>query len=235
MKKVAIVIVLYNTSNLITKQIECLRKFCEDDFDIIVIDNSNAPDKIEAIAYWCSLTGVRLIKVQATETDGSQSNAFACNTAYALLKDQYSYFYFTDHDTFAIKKFSVVGTLEGKVIAGLEQTKSKSYFQQTSLMFNNDLIDHSLIDFSINREYGLDTGGNLYKVIEKYGRDACVFFDEKYYQNPFFRHPPYDFYVTINKDTFMHFINGSGWNPQAGQEERINSLMNILDSRVNGE
>jgi hypothetical protein len=31
----------------------------------------------------------------------------------------------------------------------------------------------------------------------------------------------------------MHFINGSGWNKVGHQEERINSLLNILDKQWN--
>jgi hypothetical protein len=60
-----------------------------------------------------------------------------------------------------------------------------------------------------------------------------VFFNEKYYQNPYFRKGFYNFYSTINDDMFMHFINASEWNPVSGQEERINTLLFILNERIN--
>jgi glycosyltransferase involved in cell wall biosynthesis len=232
---VAIVIVTYNTSNLLAKQVECLKRFCKDEYEIIVVDNSNDPKKIEDIEYLCTQSGVQRIKVKSTEARGSKSNAFACNTAYALLRDKYPFFYYTDHDTFAIRDFSVVKILEGRAIAGIGQQKSRMYFQQTSLMWDNKTVDNNLMDFSTNQEFGLDTGGNLYRVIEQVTRDGCIFFNEKYYQNPYFNQTPYNFYSTINDDMFMHFINGSGWNPISNNEERINTLLAILEERINGK
>jgi hypothetical protein len=61
-----------------------------------------------------------------------------------------------------------------------------------------------------------------------------VFFNEKYYQNPYFREGVYNFYSTFNDDMFMHFINGSGWNPTPNDEDRINALLNVLNERING-
>jgi hypothetical protein len=117
-------------------------------------------------------------------------------------------------------------------MAGLGQEKKKTYFWAGCVMWDNRAIEHSLIDFSTNQEFGLDTGGNLYKVIEQYGKDSCIFFDEQYYENPYFKKTFYNFYSTINKDMFMHFINSSGWNKISDNEERINSLLNILEQRT---
>jgi hypothetical protein len=230
--KTAIVTVVCNTSALISKQVECIRKYCKDEYDIIVVDNSNNKDAIEAIRYYCTQLNVEYLKTFSAESSGSRSNAFACNLAYQKLRERYDYFLFLDHDTFPIRDFSIVKELDGHVMSGLGQTKSKTYFQQTSLMWNNTTIDQSLIDFSCNNELGLDTGGNLYKLVELYGADAFVFFNEKYYQNPYFREGFYNFYATVNNDMFMHFINGSGWNPTPKNEERINSLINVLNERI---
>lgn len=231
--KVGIVIIVYNTSKLISKQVECIRKFCKDDFTIVVFDNSSLLVAADANQYYCTQLGVEYVKIYSAESSGSKSNAFACNLAYLKTKELFDYFLFLDHDTFPVKDFSVIGTLNGKLMAGLGQTKSKVYFQQTSLMWDNRAIDHSLIDFSVSNELGLDTGGMLYKVIEKYGNESLIFFNEKYYQNPYFREGFYNFYATVNDDMFMHFINGSGWNPVPNNEERLNSLLNVLDERIN--
>jgi hypothetical protein len=94
-------------------------------------------------------------------------------------------------------------------------------------MFKKD----DAIDFSCNSEFGLDTGGNLYKMIDKHGLDKCIFFDEAYHENDQFNGDSrYSFYTTINKGMFMHFLNSSNWNPIDRHEERINSLLNILES-----
>lgn len=231
--KTGIVIVVYNTAKFISKQAECIKRYCKDeDGTIEVFDNSNRNDIAESIAYFCTQNGLKYTKVYSAESSGSKSNAFACNLAYLRLREEYDFFLFLDHDTFPIREFSVRETLNGKAMAGLGQTKSRVYFQQTSLMWNNRVIDHNLIDFSVSNELGLDTGGMLYRVIEQYGNDAMIFFNEKYYQNPYFREGMYNFYATVNDDMFMHFINGSGWNPVPNNEERLNSLLNILNERI---
>lgn len=230
--KTAIVIVTYNVPDLIIRQIDLLRKYCKDDFDIIVVDNSTRPEAIDSIAYHCQVRGVRVIKTQASSRNSSGSHVFACNLSYSILKDEYDYFFYLDHDNFPVKEFSVESILKGKTMAGLGQTKSKTYFWAGCVMWNNYLVDHSLIDFSTSHEHGLDTGGMLYQVIEKYGIDQCVFFDEIYHENPSFRKPPYNFYAMINGGMFMHFINSSGWNPTEGNTERVNSLLNILEERT---
>lgn len=233
-EKVAIVIIAYNNSDFIIKQAQCIRRFCKDDFDIIVIDNSSRNELAEAIRYHALNLKCIYIKTQASSRNGTESHAFACNFAYFKYKDQYRYFFFTDHDSFPIKKFSVKGILENKVMAGLGQSKpsGKTYFWAGCVMFDNSKVDSSLIDFSPSHELGLDTGGNLYKVIERYGEKKCVFFNEAYHQNPDFNKSFYNFYSSINNEMFMHFINGSNWANAISNEERINSLMNILEERI---
>jgi len=226
--KIAIVIITYNVPDLIIKQIELISKYCKDNFEIIIVDNSTDDIAIKSIAYHCKERGVRVLKTQASSQRGSDSHAFACNVAYAMLYGGYDYFFFLDHDNFPIRNFSVEAILQGKIMAGLPQAKSKTYFWAGCVMWNDKDIDRSLIDFSVNHELGLDTGGMLYRVVEQYGDSQCVFFDEKYYENPHFRTTMYNFYATINDDMFMHFINSSGWNPIDGNTERINSLINIL-------
>lgn len=233
MGKIGIVIITYNVPSLIKKQIDLIRKYCKDEYDIVVVDNSNDAKAIEDIEYYTRSAGVERVKVQSASGAGSESNIFACNTAYYLLKDRYDYFFYLDHDTFPLKEFSVLEELGDKIMRGVPQEKSKRYYQQTSLMWDNIEIDRSLIDFSASHELGLDSGGLLYKVIEKYG-DRCGVFTEGYYENPYFKHPPYNFYACINNDMFMHFINSSGWNPVEGNSERLNSLINVLNERTNG-
>jgi glycosyltransferase involved in cell wall biosynthesis len=229
---VAIVIVVYNLSSLLAKQIGCIRKFCKDEFDIIVIDNSASPPEIEAIKFITTDMGIRLIKTYSADANGSEGHVFACNFSYRKLKEEYEFFFYLDHDNFPIRDFSVCEILHGRGIAGLSQKKEKTYFWPGCVMWDNRTIDHDIIDFSCDHEIGLDTGGNLYKIVDKYGIDSCVFFNEKYYQNPYFRTGFYNFYSTINDDMFMHFINSSGWNPVENNEERINSLINVLTERI---
>ena len=207
-----IIIITYNNADLINRQVQCIKKFCKDQFDIVIIDNSDKKDVIDAIQYYNSTLKCLYYKTQSAEKDSSKSHCFAANFAYNKYKDLYKYFAFLDHDLFPVMDFSVEKILD--------------------LLFNNSKIEQPLIDFSTNQEFELDTGGNLYKVIEKYNTEEFIFFNEQYSQNPYFNKSHYNFYSMINNEMFMHFINGSNWNNSEHQVERINSLLNILEEKV---
>ena len=211
---------------------ECIGKFCKDEYDIIIVDNSDKPEVIEAIKYYVSNLKCLYYKTRATSSNASDSHTFACNFAYMTLKNNYGYFAFLDHDIFPIREFSIKEILTDKIIAGIGQEKSKKYIWAGCVLFDNNKIDHDLIDFSTNHELQLDTGGQLYKVIEKYGEGACMFFNETYHQNEGFNKTFYNWYATINNDMFMHFVNASNWNPTERHQERINSLLNILEEKI---
>lgn len=225
-----IVIITYNIpTDVFVLQLSCIKRFCKDWFEIIIVDNSSDKEKTQAIEYHSLKRRLKYIRTQ-TESVGSDSHAFAANFAYNELRTNYDYFLFLDHDCIPVKEFSVEEILEDKVMAGLGQQKTKLYFWPGCVMWDNNTILRSLIDFSTNSKHGLDTGGELYKVIEEYGKERCVFFDEVYHENPAFRSPPYNFYAMLNKGVFLHFINGSGWN--GNSEERINSLINITNGLI---
>lgn len=224
-----IVIVTYNQPALLIPQLECIRRFCTDEFEVIIVDNSNDKEAAAAIKYHSE--GCRYIKVNAASHGGSGSHAFAANMAWLKLKDEFQYLAFIDHDNYPIKPFSVVEMLNGKAIAGLGQGSKKTYFWAGFVMFDRTQVEQA--DFSCNSQYGLDTGGNLFKTIEKVGIENCVFFGEEYHENNQFQceNPKYNCY-TIIAETFMHFVGGSNWEGLNRNEERINTLLNILKERV---
>lgn len=227
--KAAIVIITYNQEKLITKQIECIRKFCNDDFEIVVIDNSTNPETIEAIKYYCGQLGVELIKTSASSKNGSDSHSFAANLSYVILKGKYDFFFYLDHDCFPVKEFSVKEILNDQTFAGIGQQKSELYLWPGCLMFDSRKVNDGDIDFSPCHKRGLDTGGNLYRAIKEHG---AVLFNEAYEQNAHFPHPPYNFYSMINDGMFMHFINASNWNGTENNESRVNSLLGILREKA---
>lgn len=230
--KIAIVVVLFNNPDLIQKQVECIRRFCKDEHDIILVDNSRRKEAIDAILYYNHSLKCQYYKTES-EIDSSYSHAFACNFSFHKLKYNYDYFLFLDHDNFPVKEFSVKEILQDKIIAGLGQVRlDKHYFWAGCVMFNHTKIEENLIDLSPNREFELDTGGNLYKVVDKYGKEACGFFNEVHVQNPYFDKSYYNFYSMINDGVFMHFFNSSNWANALDDTERINSLLNILNEKM---
>lgn len=233
--KTGIIIVTYNIpSSVLLLQIECIRKYCQDEeYEINIIDNSNIPEIADAIHFHCYNQQIKHYKTYSDSAWGSSSHAFAANFSYHILGDRYNRLIYFDHDLFPIKPFTADGVLEGHILAGIGQQKSKTYLWPGCL-FIDDTHTRNMVDFSVDHELGLDTGGNLYKIIERYGKDNVKFFDEKYCENPYFTIPPYNYYALINDGMFLHFVNASNWNNVNGNEERLSSLINIVRNKIDG-
>lgn len=226
-KKLAIIIITYNAHNLFLKQIERINKHCKDDFTIIVIDNSTETESIVAIRYFCETLKLEHRKTEAKSENSSSSHAFAANYAHNRYGKEYDYFLYLDHDAFPVKDFSVVDILGNREFAGIGQAKPKAtYLWPGCLMFKRTQATDERLDFSPNHDLQLDTGGNLYSLIDK---ENTVFFNEIHVQNPEFNKGMYNFYASINDGMFIHFINASNWNMDYNNTERMNSLLNLLD------
>lgn len=218
-----IAIVTFNNPTLLVNQLQAIRKMSDD--PIVIIDNSNIEAAAEAIEYHSG--GCEYLRLK-TNLGASESHAFACNMAHFKLHDRYRYIMLLDHDIFPVKPFSVQGLLNGKAMAGLLQDKSKKYFWPGCFVWDNEKVEHP--DFSVNHAHKLDTGGNLHLAIEMVGIENCVCFSEHYENNPYFQEPPYNFYSVIN-DQFIHFINSSNWRGVDNNEERVNSLLNVVKEK----
>lgn len=231
--KLCIIIITYNQSNLLRLQVECIRKFCKDKHDIIVVDNSTDKEAIENIFYHANDLGCQYLKTNASSKNGSGSHAFAANIAFEKFGRNYQYVAYLDHDLFPVKPFSAIEILDSKVMAGIGQLKNgKTYFWPGCLMFQSFVGTINLIDFSPNSEFGLDTGGNLYKIYDSFPPTNFVHFNEAYFENHGFTKNKQNFYAMINDEMFLHMIAGSNWKNEADHEERINSLINILTEKI---
>jgi glycosyltransferase involved in cell wall biosynthesis len=219
----AIIIITYNIRHdIFTLQMNKIQQHCTDEFKIIVIDNSTEENQIKE---YCEEYGIEFHKTSAVTTNDSLSHSFAANTSYRLVKDRFDYLFYLDHDCIPVKDFSVKEILNGNIMAGIAQQKSKLYLWPGCLMIDNDKIDKSLVDFSPS--VGLDTGGELHRIIDAYGNSAIGFFDEAICQIPACDEPIYNYYTMICKGTFLHFINASGWNVVKDNEARLNLLFSI--------
>jgi glycosyltransferase involved in cell wall biosynthesis len=230
-----ICIITYNIPiEVINLQIACIRKFCKDEHRIIIVDNSSDRAAIDSITYHINQDQeISYLKTKATSHNGSDSHAFAANLSYTFIKNKYDNLLYLDHDCIPVKDFSVKEILGEKLFAGIGHGKQKTYFWPGCFMFNNKDIDRSLVNFSPSHDLGLDTGGHTYQLIERYGIEKALFFDEQYVQNEHFSHSFYNFYTLINNGMFLHFVNASNWNQAENHEERLNSLINLTKKIVN--
>lgn len=224
MPKVGIVIITYNQPDLLPRQLDCLQRFCKDEYKVLVVDNSTVLEARTAIKYHAR--NCSYIRSKASATNGSESHAFAANLSYIKYKDDFDYLFWLDHDCFPFAQFSVAEILNGKVVAGLLQAKEQTYFWPGCFMVDCKQVKD--VDFSV--ALGLDTGGMTYKILAEHGGDNCVFFSEVHEQNPYFNKSRYNFYSVINGG-FLHFIAASNWNEQDHHQERVNSLFNVLQNK----
>ena len=217
----AIIIIFYNNPSFLLAQHQHLKAFCTDRYELLVVDNSTDTEAIKAIKYHSDRLGLKYLKTNATSRNGSDSHAFAANLAYQKYQPLYDVLMFLDHDCFSVKSFSPSGILGQKnLMAGLGQQENKYYWPGCLIVHNSVPIDFTPRD-------GMDTGAGTSKAILSHP-DACIFFNETYEQNPYFNKSQYNFYALINNGMFFHFINGSNWNNSAENEERLNSLINVL-------
>lgn len=233
--RVGVIVITYNlSSEIFILQMQSIRKFCKDEnYEINIFDNSDNPDMAEGIRYHAEQLEVNYFKISSSSHNSSDSHSWAANHAYEKLSDVYDYLFFADHDLIPCQDFSIVNILSGgHVMAGLGQGAQKTYMWQGCVMINLTAIDKDIIDFRTNQEFRLDTGGNLYKVVDKYGKENCVFFNEVYHENPYFNSNKYTSYAMINNDMFMHCIAGSNWAKTDRHEERMNSLVNIIRQKT---
>lgn len=232
--QVGIIIVSYNIpSEVFLLQVAAIRKFCKDDFAVEVVDNSDDAELASHIKYHAEQLGVNYCKTFADSKNGSDSHTWAANFAYQQFKDVYDFLLFIDHDCIPVVPFSIIEILSGgHVMAGLGQGQKKKYMWAGMVMLANERIDKSLVDFSTNAEFGLDTGGNLYKIVDAYGESSCIFFNESYHQNPYFKNPKYGYYAMINNCMFLHFVGASNWVGLSDHKERIASLINIAKEKT---
>jgi glycosyltransferase involved in cell wall biosynthesis len=212
MKKIGIITIAFNGSKLIEYQIKTIKKYCSDDYEFIVVDNSTKNNEIERIKNICTENNIRLINTNINLTNSynnpSNNHGLTLNYVYNFLKNDFDYLLFIDHDLFPIKEFSVEQILGDNIIAGCKQTISNTDYLWPGFLILSKLDEQ----FDFTPIPPLDTGGRLHTFISN--NINKVFFIEH-------SHVPIDlklnndymheFYDELYDGTFIHFIKSSNW------------------------
>jgi len=147
----AVIIIAFNDSKLIEKQLKLIDKFCFDSPDIIIFDNSN----IERINVAFKNNHI-YYKFSGYYLNPSDSHSAAANAAYKMFSPFYDKLLFLDHDCFPVKNFSINAMLNGAHVSGLGQQKSKVYFWPGCVAFDVKKLNGFPVDFSTNHEQNPD-------------------------------------------------------------------------------
>lgn len=230
----AVIIVVYNQAIYLQKQIDLFRKYLVGEYDIIVADNSSDQLVSGIIANICEYNGVVYEKLDIGKHSPSVSHAKAIEYIQSQYYSSYSKIGFFDHDIFPVMQFTYEELLNSQPIAGVYQDRQNGaykYMWPGCLIYDTRLVDLKSLKYmpcTVNG-VGLDTGGELYYYLLTLDNPSYLI--EEHIKNPYWKKTPYDFYSFIGSK-FMHFINGSNWNNQKDNKERLETLFRILDEKT---
>lgn len=237
--KDAFVIVIYNIDHLLQRQLDLIRKYCKGEYDIIVINNSDIEAKANSINVICNANGLIYLKTDSGGANPSDSHAFAISVAHNTYRDSYRRICYLDHDIFPVKEFSFDGLLNDTYVAGNHQQRPYAdgvieYMWPGLLAINYNMVDKDLINCypTVVNGVMLDTGGRLYNLLNTLPRDKYRFLDEIYERNPAMEKSQYSYYSMMADKTFMHFIGASNWMGKKDTEQRVQTLLKILDEKT---
>jgi predicted O-methyltransferase YrrM len=231
-KEEAIIVIAFNNQRFVDMQIKQCRTF-NPAATVIIYDNSTEGYCVD-VPHQDGVVYMR--HKQSLNTNPSEHHSNAATAAYNHFKWVFNRILILDHDCFPIFPFTLKGMLGNNMLAGLCQRKAKDYLWAGCVAFDSEgLIDNGdEVDLHVDTELFLDSGGKLYPLVEKYAeKGLCRFINEEYESNPATSEliTMYQSYALLNNKTFIHFINGSNWNKEVSNEERINSLFAILNQK----
>jgi len=231
MKKTGIITISFNNSKLIWYQIKCVKKYCIDNYELIVVDNGNNNEESKIIKNICDENNIRLINTNITSNSPSNNHGLALNQIYKILKEEFDYLLFLDHDVFPIKPFSVTEILEDNMIAGQKQIRGNNEYLWPGLLFINKLN----VDLDFTPLGNLDTGGKLSKLVSE-NKEKIFFIEDNRIpiDLELNNNHMHEFYQTFQNETFIHFIKSSNW-CNVNEEifnTRLNFLFNKLDNYI---
>jgi hypothetical protein len=116
-----IYIISFNRPELIENQIYFLNKNLNDNFRIIIVDNSNIESKSKEIEEICNNNKVSYIKLPKNKLKASHSHWLSLNYTMKniISKSDSKYIWFLDHDCFLIDKISIVDILKKQKLWGV--------------------------------------------------------------------------------------------------------------------
>lgn len=214
-------VVCYNKPEFLDVQVNCFNKFCEDQFELIVINNGIDDHHSNMIKDECRLYNLKCIDVVKRSRDEYCSQSHSQALEYALthaMKDDKSegLNVIMDNDVFPYRKFSFNRLMGDHLLGGMYQQRDvHDYIAAIFLMIDRRL---DLSDFSFHRGIG-DTGAAVqvlmkkYNIVPRYVNHTGQIDIESEYIFRCKGDVPYEerFRSQFIGDAFIHYYRGSNW------------------------
>lgn len=158
------IVVAFNNVRLLEYQFKALKKFSEDRWSYLVVDNSTELKQSSMIEQWCFRNDIAYIKLFPNTLKLSFSHACALNWVCTNIipnLNKVDIVGFLDHDIFPIGIINIKSILENQSIYGAERegSKGKWYLWAGLFFFRTENISVRNLDFTPGN--GMDTGGGV--------------------------------------------------------------------------
>lgn len=236
---VDIITIAFNNVELIQYQEQFLRKFIQDPYQHIVVDNSTDPKARVQLYHFClenKIAYISLPKNFLNWVGGSYSHAAALNYVYKHIISKRQPFAFgqIDHDLFPTREISILDKLQYQPIYGPLRLRDRWWYLSAIMsFFRLDFVKNKKVDFMpvTPETVYLDTGGgNWYHLYSQLDREQIVFPNEciEPLREGGDRHG--DSLEFFDDKLWLHTINGSCWKKVNNQSDKDNHVREYLDT-----
>jgi hypothetical protein len=238
-KSLDIITVAFNNVELIQYQEQFLRKFIQDPYHHIVVDNSTDLKVREQLFHFClenKIAYISLPKNFLNWIGGSYSHAAALNYVYKhiIVKRQPFAFGQIDHDLFPTRPISIINKLSKQPIYGPLRLRDRWWYLSAIMsFFQYDFVKDKKVDFmpvTPDKVYLDSGGGNWYGLYSQLDREQIVFPNEciEPLREGGDRHG--DSLEFFDDKLWLHTINGSCWKKVNNQSDKDNHVREYLDT-----
>lgn len=239
--KVVIYSTYYIKPEFIEIQYNQLKKYCVNDFELIIINNGKDKEIENKINNECFRLNIKCINFENKSSNHfcSQSHNVALEYAlknYVLFDSKDNITVFMDSDVFAFKKFDFIKILNNKKVGGLYQQRDQNeYFSAIFTLFYNNI---NLDKFSFFNGIG-DTGSGTFILMkeneyELVKHTAAIDIESKYiFKNQDIEYPYKEKYkCQFIHDCFIHYYRGSNWaeSDPNYHNEKLNFILDFLNN-----
>lgn len=237
-KSVDIITVAFNNLELIQYQTRFLRKFIQDPYCHIIVDNSTNSTIRQQIYEYCLTNHIAYIGLPTNHLNHvgpSYSHAGALNYVYkhVISKRQPYAFGQIDHDLFPTRPISIISKLSQQPIYGPLRLRERWWYLSAILsFFRFDYVQDKKVDFmpvTPDKVYLDSGGGNWYDIYSRLDREHITFPNEciEPLREGGDRHG--DSLEFFDDKLWLHTINGSCWKKINKQSEKSNQIRAYLD------
>ncbi len=225
--------IAHNAPWAISEQIRLFRKNLEDDYELVVFDNSTEASACRAIAADCEATQTRYVPTPAKD----HAHHLALNwAARVLLSGHAPFIGFLDHDVFPVKPTSVVPMIDESGFLGIGQRHAPTqhlylwpgFFFLSRTWLANRPLDFSGIRGELKRDDG-DTGSMNWPLFadEDWSKMFPLTHGYKAIREPdSYGHQSWA--VELFDDAWVHATNASNWLQVPEPEERERLIKEML-------